>query len=345
MSAVGEKRPASEACPSTEEIKKRKQDDCEGVEGFFMSLVHEKVDSPRTAEEKILFCRREDKMVDVWKGLVEHNFLSVPVIQKTKNKYYGFVDLADIVTYVVKEFAHKSLGSVSDWWALCAESEDIQKVTVNDIMRTPLTRRNPFHPISTGYSLFSAAEALAREEHLHRVPVLNNHTDRKLINIITQSQMLDIFQKRMALLGEKANAPVVFKTSQEVLSVKESETAISAFEKIVQARVTGIAVVNDSGSIVGNVSVRDLKGIHTDGRVFWRLFQSVKDFMAHVHEEYQRVHGIPKELVSVTKAASVKDAVDLMVKNHLHRVYVVDDDKKPVGVVSIKDILRQIIDC
>lgn len=193
--------------------------------------------------------------------------------------------------------------------------------------------------------MFSAAELLAREEHLHRVPVLDNHTDRKLVNIITQSQMLDIFQKRMALLGDKANAPVLFKTSQEVLRVKESDTAISAFEKIVQARVTGIAVVNDSGSIVGNMSVRDLKGIHTDGRVFWRLFQSVKDFMSHVHAEYQRIHGIPKELVSVTENSSIKEAVNLMVKNHLHRVYVVDGEKKPVGVVSIKDILKQIIDC
>lgn len=137
MSVVGDKRPASEACPSAEELKKRKHGEkaSNGEEGFFMSLVHDKVDSPRTAEEKIFFCRREDKMVDVWKGLVQYNFLSVPVIQKTKNKYYGFVDLADIVTYVVKEFAHKSLGDVSDWWALCAESEDIQKVTVNDIMR------------------------------------------------------------------------------------------------------------------------------------------------------------------------------------------------------------------
>jgi len=49
--------------------------------------------------------------VDVWKGLVRHHFLSVPVLQKKGNKYYGFLDIADIVNYVVDSFGKTTLES------------------------------------------------------------------------------------------------------------------------------------------------------------------------------------------------------------------------------------------
>ena len=58
------------------------------------------------------------------------------------------------------------------------------QLLVKDLMQHPLTRRNPFHPVPRGYSLLFALELLAREEDLHRVPVVDS--ERKLINLITQ---------------------------------------------------------------------------------------------------------------------------------------------------------------
>lgn len=63
-------------------------------------------------------------------------------------------------------------------------------------MQHPLTRRNPFHPVTRGYSLLFALELLAREEDLHRVPVVDS--ERKLINLITQVAMELFFYVAMS---------------------------------------------------------------------------------------------------------------------------------------------------
>jgi len=52
----------------------------------------------------VYFVEREDKIQEVFKGLIDQGFLSVPVLQKTKNLWYGFVDLADIVNFYVDNF-------------------------------------------------------------------------------------------------------------------------------------------------------------------------------------------------------------------------------------------------
>eukprot|EP01094_Clydonella_sp_ATCC50884_P017472 TRINITY_DN305_c0_g1_i1.p1 TRINITY_DN305_c0_g1~~TRINITY_DN305_c0_g1_i1.p1 ORF type:complete len:355 (-),score=164.05 TRINITY_DN305_c0_g1_i1:395-1429(-) len=344
MAEVGEKRANGDE-GEVSESKKLKTTHFATSEQFIHNLCRVKVEVPRTAEQKILFCRREDKIVDVWKGMVKHNILACPVIQKTKNKYYGFVDLGDIVTHIVRDFGSKALDKVENWWELCENSEDIQQVTVNDVMKTPLTRRNPFHPVCEHYSLFSATELMAREPQLHRVPVLNNREDRRLVNIITQSQLMQIFHANIDTMGDKANKPVSdMAYTRGVISVKEDSLTIEAFQKMVEEHVSGLAVVNGDGQVVGNISLRDLKGIHTDGRVFWRLYHPVDRFLAFLKEEFQKKHGIPKEVVAVTGSTTMREVIALMVKHRIHRVYVKNAVDAPAGVISIKDVLLEVIE-
>jgi hypothetical protein len=56
--------------------------------------------------------------MDVFRGMIRNNILSVPVLQKTKRKWYGFIDMADIVSYVVELFGAARLQSSEDYWAL-----------------------------------------------------------------------------------------------------------------------------------------------------------------------------------------------------------------------------------
>jgi hypothetical protein len=102
---------------------------------FIRLLLSTKVDVVRPPENKIFVAQRTDKVTDVWKGLVAHNFLSVPVLQKTKSKYYGFVDMYDIVKFVVDFFGETNeLKDSQDWIKMAENSEEFNKKTVNDIM-------------------------------------------------------------------------------------------------------------------------------------------------------------------------------------------------------------------
>jgi len=276
--------------------------------------------------------------------LIQHNFLSVPVLQKTKQKYYGFVDLYDIVKYVVSYFGETDeLKNTEDFFALANKTDEFKTKTVNDIMAYPLTRRNPFHPVNSGYSLFSAVESLARERGLHRIPIVDS--ERKLITVITQSQVVSILNRNMELIGDKRTKPVTAtrKYMEEVLSVSEDAVAIDAFRMMVDKNVSGLAVVNSEGKLVGNISLRDLKAMSADGRLFFRLFQTVKHYLQKIAKE-TTADTRPRRVVSLKENDTLETAIRTLSEHKIHRVYIVNDLHKPVGVLTLKDTLLEIID-
>jgi len=309
---------------------------------FLAALVYTKAEQLRVPENRVFIAERTDKVVDVFKGLVKHNFLSVPVLQKTKHKWFGFIDLADIVLYVVQNFGEEKLSMEEDFWKLVEREEEFQQKTVNDLMRYPLSRRNPFHPVKVGYSLLYAIEALAKEHNLHRIPVIDQ--DRKLVNLITQSQVVRFLQENMQLLGSKRHIMVkeLHGVIHHVFSINIDQKAIEAFNQMVEKGVSGLAVVDNTGKLRGNLSLRDLKGMSTDARFFWRLYQSVDTYIAKIKKETKEGQR-PKRVQTCKDSHSLEHVINLLADHSIHRVYVVDNQKKPIGVISLKDVLSAIL--
>jgi len=303
-------------------------------------LLTMKVQQLKPEEGKIFICQREDKVVDVWKGLLRHNFLSVPVLQRTKQKFYGFIDVADIVQFFVDNFGSSQLKGVDDFWKLIEKEEHFNTRKVRDIMKYPLNRRNPFHPITVKYSLWSAVEAMAREPALHRVPIIDEN--RTLMGLITQSRLINFFKEHMDKLGNKKNKPLTMNKHwfHEISSVKTEDIAIEAFKLMTTKNLTGVAVLDDNGKLYGSMELRDLKAIHADGAMFWRLHEPVSTFLEKMKREYRGVTG---HVVTIKPEDTLETAINMMAEHKLHRIYIVDPDMKPLGVVTLKNILLDII--
>jgi len=310
---------------------------------FLQKLIVTRAETLIPPDGRIFVAQRTDKIVDVWKGLITHNFLSVPVLQKSKNKYYGFIDLVDIVQYVVETFGNEKLNKDADFWQQFEKEELLNTKTVNDIMVYPVSRRNPFHPVSKGYSLFSVVEILAHEKGLHRVPVIDEN--RRLVNLITQSQLTRFLHDHIKELGTVKDKPLseISHGHNQVISVHEDETAIRAFNIMLTNNVTGIAVVDSSGKVVDNISLRDLKAIQHDGRMFWRLYQTCKNFLMKIRKEFAKEDARPSRVVVLTPKDTLESVINLCNNHNIHRVYVVDENKKPISVISLRDILNEII--
>jgi len=302
------------------------------------------ISRPKT-DSPIFVCYRTDVVVDVWRGLVKHNFLSCPVILKDTKKYFGFIDMFDIVKYILNHFGSSNiLGKEKDFWDLVEEEKLFAKKTVNDLMTYPLSHRNPFHPVKEGYSALAVIEALAREENLYRVPVIDKN--RQMFNLVTQSQVVDFLARNLEHLGPKANKPIklcehAFKP--RVLSVLEDSIAIDAFNSMVEKEVSGLAVVDKNGILCGNISLRDIKLISYDAKLFWRLQQTVKEFLTKLQDEYATKHGRPRSVIVATESDTFGTAIRILSEHQIHRIYVVDSNKKAIGVLSLKDVLLEII--
>jgi len=308
--------------------------------GFIDLVLYSPVEQLRVPGNTVFIAERTDKLVEVFKGLMKYNFLSVPILQKTGRKYYGFLDMGDIVRYVCDVFGSEKLEETKDFWQLIEKEENFRNVTVKEVMRHPMARNNPFHPVKGGYSLFAALEVLARERRLHCVAVVDD--DRNLLNLVTQSQLLRFVVEHSNKLGRKREKTVQdMGTLREVYVIGENEPAINAFKMMSEKEVSGLGVVDDKGILVETISLRDLKAMAPDAGMFWRLFGTVKAFLAKITIEFPGSRPSTLQTCSVTDTFG--DIVKRMEDHKIHRIFVTDNSVRPIGVVTLKDVLYQLV--
>jgi 5'-AMP-activated protein kinase regulatory gamma subunit len=309
---------------------------------FIQQMLTTRAETLVPPDGRIFIAERTHKVTDVWKGLIKHNFMSVPVLQKTKNKWYGFLDLADIVKYVIDTFGFEKLGKDVDFFEMYDKEEFWKTRTVNDVMTFRIAGRNPFHPVKKGYSLYFVFEMMANEKGMNRVPVLDENNN--LANLITNSQMLRYVHSHMKQLGGVKDKPISQFTMphNEVICIHEEEPAHKAFTMMINKNVGGLAVIDANGKLTENISLRDLKAIQNDGRMFHRLFQTTHNFLQKVRKDFGKKER-PNHPIAVKNTDTLEHAIQLCVDWGVHRIYIIDDQKKPIGVITLHDMFAEIL--
>jgi len=292
---------------------------------FLLLLAKTKVEELNSTENRpIITVDQNESISSAFKKLLDHQILSVPVVLQD-NSYYGFLDILDIVSWVVNLLGEESISK-----------EDIEKMDtfchskVARVMVYPISKKNPFHPFPVGNSLLSAFEQLALGTH--RVPVVNDHG--QLVNIITQSSAIRFVEQNIHLLGEKKNMPLesMYLADQYVMSINSRDSAIDAFRLMKITKVSAVAIVNDDGKLVGNCSAKDLKKIPNTTEFIRSLFLPLNEYLKD-----------QQEITFATKDETLGVVIRRIVENKLHRIYILDDDMKPEGILSLKDIMEEIL--
>jgi len=291
---------------------------------------------------KTIFISTEiDPVVDVWQGLVKHNFLSSPILKLTGNEYIGFLEMADIVNYIVESFGDSDLSKTQDYFKLIVEDELFQNRKVKDILGNGKTK-TLFRSITEGFSLFSAIEIIAREREVRRMAIVDDK--KSLVGIITQSLIVQFLHKNIEKLGNKKRKPIsMCFQSKDIVSVRDDEPAIQGFKKMIHHNLSGIAVVDNDGKLVDMLSLRDLKGIGSDAKLFWRLYQSTKNFRINLKRTYSK-NQRPVEVICLLPEDTLEDAIALCSENAVHRLCIIDDEEKPTSMISLRDIFLEVID-
>jgi len=313
---------------------------------FFMKMINTKAMSIKTRDEIIFSCERTDNLTQVFKGLINHRFLSVPVFQQTdKKRWYGFVDLFDIVRYVTSHFGSEKMALEQDFWKLSEAEEKFKSLTVNDVIRgSSIKKEKKYCPITQQYTLYSAFEIFARDPNIHRIPILDNNSNRHLLSILTQSQLINFVYENLPLLGSKKDLLVknMIGIENQVITCKSSVLAIDAFKLIEENNINGIGIVNDAGQLIDTLSVRDLKGISADGALFWKLYKPVEEFLEFLKNDLTTLR--PRNAMYVYGNDTFETVLTKIYTNQIHRIFIVDsfDSKKPIGVISLSDLLLQL---
>jgi len=177
-------------------------------------------------------------------------------------------------------------------------------------------------------------EAIQLLENVHRVLVIND--DGIPINIITQMDIMNWCVKHPNYIPTNvSHFPVGHIMTTNAVCVKLSDNVFDAFKLCLNMKLSGIGVVDEKGNLQANLSVSMLKFL-TPENFYVLLRSSVKKFLEETGGMLSR---LPKTL---NYSATIDTAIKSMHNNHVHRIYVVDHNNKPVGVVSVSDIVKLI---
>lgn len=223
---------------------------------------------------------------------------------------------------IVVDRDRRPVGLISDYdlmageW-LSADNESLstmRKLTAGELMSYPLVTVDCTMPLN------EAAQIMVQKD-VNRLVVTENGS---IVGVIASSDFVASIAKA-ARLQRDTVADVM---SDAILVCRDKTPVKSAARAMTDARYRSVLVVDANGKALGVVSEKDLLPLLKDGGIRDEL--TVSDVM--------------HKILTVDIHASLREAADLMIQNHHHRVVVVDKDEPdtfPLGMVSSFDIVAE----
>ena len=115
--------------------------------------------------------------------------------------------------------------------------------------------------------------------------------------------------------------------SSRLIVAKEGMNVEDALKLLVNNKITGLPVVNQSGQMVGIISEYDI--IARVGRKHTVDPESFKDSLPYT-----------KIVEAVSEDTSLEDILDRFIKAKCRRLPVLDKDGRLVGIISRRDVMK-----
>ena len=167
--------------------------------------------------------------------------------------------------------------------------------------------------------------------HVHRLAVVDTEDNNRVKGIITQTAVAR-FLAHVAELPMKT----FMAADQAVVTCPASGTLLDALDSMMSNKRHGLPVVDGDGRIVANVSATDIRylGSVSHDAVHAAVSKNVMDYL---REERRHASLVP---ITVRAGDAYATALMFLVNTGLHRLYIVDDDNRPIGVFTLSDALR-----
>lgn len=212
-------------------------------------------------------------------------------------------------------------GIISDYDLLAGEwlSEDPQSLSTMRKLTAGELMSSPIDTVEADSSLKAAAELLI-EKDINRLMVVENG---KPIGIISISD----FVSSIAKMEKPLRETVADVMSDAILVCRDKTPITSAARTMTQAGWRSVLVVDDRGTPMGVVSGKDLL-----------------PFVEIGIDSKMTVSDIMHPTLTIDINAPLREAANLMIQKHYHRLVVVDQTDPysfPLGIISSYDIVSE----
>lgn len=289
-------------------------------------------------KKELISVNTDTKIEEVAKIMKDRDILSVPVWDNAKHQYVGLLDVFEIMRFTAAGFFEESVfkddlftkfeWSVETAGDLVAKSSRAKRIAV----------------MSATDPLKSAIRALSDVDHRALVHIpMDEKTFQPSYRMVSQMDVVRyIFKhiddptfknctsKRIEEMG------LVNPLGNAVISVTTQDRAATAFYRMFYNQVNAVAVVDEAGKLVANISASDLRGLSSATLPYLRL--PALEFLKKMAEGKKPAH-----VLSCYSHELLSGVISKVVTANVHRVWVINAAQNPIGVVTLTDIISTFV--
>jgi len=279
-----------------------------------------------------------------FQALIKNNILAAPVFDYSKNKYCGMFSMRDVVCHALRvldetKFVNEDVPSIT----FLTEKDHFRNYKVQDV----ISRKEKLVETGTDITVDKVVELMVRTG-AHRVVSLN--PNGSLNNIITQFRVVECLVQLFTVspslgkLGKQTIQDLAIAQKDSLITVSEGEKAMQAFKTMCEHNLSGLPVIGNDGTLVGNISESDLRVIQSNAQYLKMLYLPTSEYLEIMKKHMSSgPKGTVKPLVKCELIDTYRTVVERIVESQVHRCYVVDHENKLVGVLSLHDILAALV--
>jgi len=283
--------------------------------------------------ENVVIIKSTDSVATAFEILIKYKILSVPLMDVTTNMFVAFLNLLDILAYMVDIYQYQTSDTVIPRFEELIIQDRFKNTPVSAIIYRAL--RNPWYTISESNSIYDAFEMLNKCQ-VYQLAVAD--TLGRFYSVLTHFRLLVwLANRNISEFGDLASEAIeTFNLGfKPVVRFHKSRRVLDAFLQMDAIGITGIAITNDEDRIIGNISISDLKDIGSSAANFKKLYLDCGTFI----EQRETGVNVPK-LIWANRRSSIKEVLGQFKAHKIHRVYIIEPQSHmPVGVITTTDII------
>jgi len=278
------------------------------------------------AESTVVTVRGNESVALGMEQLINNQITSVPVYDVHEDRYNAFLSFLDVCSHTVKinNDSKIAINDKQSAWktATCSEVANLSKTC-------------SFQYLRDTDNLQTAMLKMVSLSNIRRLPVMDLQDN--LVGVLTQTQIINILAEKIDLfpIAKHTIEDLNLGTMRKVKSVTLTSLVKDAFSQLLEYHIYGIPVVNESNTVVGNISASDIQLIAVNG-AFHKFELPIQIILPETHQK--------RSPIVIKASETIAEAFKIMSSHKIHRLFIVDNKSCLIGLISPVDLIQALLD-
>ncbi|XP_063837784.1 uncharacterized protein LOC135086883 [Ostrinia nubilalis] len=260
-------------------------------------------------------------------ALVYNGVRAAPLWDSQRQNYVGMLTITDFIKILQMYYTSPNVAM--------EELEEHRLETWRQVLKGSVM---PLVSIGPDSSLYDAIRILITNR-IHRLPVIDPETGNVLY-ILTHKRILRFLFLYINELPKPAYLQCKLRelrigTLNDIETATEETSIIEALRKFVNRRVSALPLVDPEGRLKDIYAKFDVINLAAE-KTYNNLDVSLKTANEHRNDWFE---GVQK----CTLDETLFDVMERIVRAEVHRLVVVDEDDKVIGIISLSDLLMYLV--